>query len=316
MTHKGTVTLETERLILRRFTPEDAYAMFHNWASDPNVTKYLMWQAHPDIGESRKIATLWSEEYVSEKNYQWAIVPKELNEPIGSIASVRQNELTSMVHIGYAIGKKWWGLGYTTEALKRLVRFFFEDVGVKRIEALHDPHNPASGRVMQKAGLHYEALLRQADWNNQGICDAVCYAILADEYFSGNKPQTAGIFAPPKYVRVQTSGIAYLTGKPRGIFASVSHLERDGKLTAEERETYHYIDKVWFQEQLPNPPFYDDDSPGKPITWFKTATAMHMLGKLQPLMDMLDKYGVPYDVAYTNFPGEIVYEDEWQVAVL
>jgi hypothetical protein len=119
-----------------------------------------------------------------------------------------------------------------------------------------------------------------------------------------------------KYVRIQTRENAYLTGKPRGIFASVSHLERGGKLTPEELAEYHYIDQVWFQEQLPNPPFYDDETPGKPITWFKTATTAKMLEKLQPLIDMLDKYGVPYDVVYTNFPGKIVYEDEWQVATI
>jgi hypothetical protein len=119
-----------------------------------------------------------------------------------------------------------------------------------------------------------------------------------------------------KNVRIQTRENAYLTGKPRGIFAAVGHLERDGKLTTEELEKYHFIDQVWFQEHLPNPPFYDDETPGKPITWFKTATTTQMLEKLQPLIDMLGKYGVPYDVVYTDFPGKIVYEDDWQIATL
>ena len=80
-------------------------------------------------------------------------------------------------------------------------------------------------------------------------------------------------------------------------------------------ESYYEIDQVWFQENLPNPPFYDDDKPGKPVTWFKTETTAHMVEKLQPLMDMMDKYNMPYDVVYTNFVGRIVYEDEYQVAV-
>jgi ribosomal-protein-alanine N-acetyltransferase len=65
-----------------------------------------------------------------------------------------------------------------------LVRFFFEDVGLKRVDAHHDPRNPASGKVMQKAGMTYEGTLRQADKNNQGICDSVVYAILACDYFA------------------------------------------------------------------------------------------------------------------------------------
>lgn len=118
-----------------------------------------------------------------------------------------------------------------------------------------------------------------------------------------------------KFVRIQGRETAYRTGKPVGIFAAVYRFQRDGKLNDEEKKIYHEIDGVWFQKELPNPPFYDDDKPGKPITWFKTFTTSHMLEKLQPLMDMMDKYNMPYDMVFTNFPGRIVYEDNFQVAV-
>ena len=120
---------------------------------------------------------------------------------------------------------------------------------------------------------------------------------------------------PLKYVRIQGRETAYRTGMLVGIFAAVHRLQQAGLLTDEEKAVYHEIDQVWFEENLPNPPFYDDDKPGKPITWFKTATSGFMVEKLQPLMDMLEKYSKPYDIVYTNFPGRIVYEDEWQVAV-
>jgi len=118
-----------------------------------------------------------------------------------------------------------------------------------------------------------------------------------------------------KYVRIQGRETAYRTGMPVGIFAAVHRLQQAGLLTDEEKTVYREIDQVWFEENLPNPPFYDDDKPGKPITWFKTATTKFMVEKLQPLMDMLEKYSKPFDIVYTNFPGRIVYEDEWQVAV-
>ena len=118
-----------------------------------------------------------------------------------------------------------------------------------------------------------------------------------------------------KFVRIQGREIAYRTGMPVGIFAAVHRLMEVGLLTDDEKAVYHEIDQVWFEENLPNPPFYDDDKPGKPITWFKTATAGFIIKKLQPLMDILEKYAKPYDVVYTNFPGRIVYDDEWQVAV-
>ena len=89
-----------------------------------------------------------------------------------------------MVHIGYCIGRKWWNNGITSEALKELIRFFFEEVCVNRIESRHDPRNPNSGKVMTKHGLKYEGTMRQSDINNQGICDAAFYALLSEDYFS------------------------------------------------------------------------------------------------------------------------------------
>ena len=68
-----------------------------------------------------------------------------------------------------------------TEALQAVMDFLFEEVGVNRIESRHDPRNPGSGKVMDKCGMQYEGLLRQSDWNNQGICDAVWYGLLRSE---------------------------------------------------------------------------------------------------------------------------------------
>jgi RimJ/RimL family protein N-acetyltransferase len=84
-------------------------------------------------------------------------------------------------HIGYCIGRNWWHQGYTSEALQALLDFFFDEVGVNRVETRHDSRNPHSGGVMRKCGMHCEGVLRQSDWNNQGICDAVWYGILASE---------------------------------------------------------------------------------------------------------------------------------------
>ena len=182
MNHRGTVELETDRLILRRFVYEDAGAMYTNWAHDPEVTKYLRWYAHSSLEATRSVVHQWIGGYMRMDNYLWAIVPRDVGEPIGSISVVKYDTSTSMVHVGYCIGQQWWNQGYTSEALIRLVRFFFEDVGVNRIEALHDPRNPNSGKVMMKAGMVFEGTMRQADWNNLGICDASIYAILAQDY--------------------------------------------------------------------------------------------------------------------------------------
>ena len=183
MRHIGTKILETDRLILRTFRMDDAQAMFDNWANDVEVTKFLMWPAHANIDVTNSVLKDWVPLYEKEDYYHWAIVLKSINQSIGSISAVRQQDDIKMVHIGYCCGKKWWHQGIMSEALARLIKFFFEDVGVNRVEARHDPNNPNSGKVMMKCGMKYEGTKRQGDWNNQGLCDSAEYAILAEDYF-------------------------------------------------------------------------------------------------------------------------------------
>ena len=108
MDHKGTKRIETDRLILRPFRTEDADAMYRNWASDPDVVRYLTWMAHPSAEVTRRIVDSWTEAYSDPANYQWAIELKEIAEPIGSIAAVAVDAKTGSVTIGYCIGKRWW----------------------------------------------------------------------------------------------------------------------------------------------------------------------------------------------------------------
>ncbi|WP_028274700.1 GNAT family N-acetyltransferase [Atopococcus tabaci] len=185
MKHLGTRELETERLLLRRLTVADAEAMYHNWASDEEVTRFLSWPANESVQVTEATLRHWESEYAKNNYYHWGIVPKEVGEPIGTISVVDQDDSTEMVHIGYCIGKQWWGKGYTSEALNRLLQFFFEEVGVNRIESQHDTRNPGSGRVMEKCGLQHEGTSRQSSRNNQGICDTVHYAILKEDYLIG-----------------------------------------------------------------------------------------------------------------------------------
>ena len=183
MEHIGTKELETERLILKKFTLNDAQYMFNNWTSDDEVTKYLTWPTHNDINVTLYVLEQWLQNYEKNDNYNWAIVLKEINEPIGSIGINKQSDDLKMVHVGYCIGKKWWNKGFVTEALNALIKFFFEEVGVNRIESRHDTNNPNSGKVMLKCGMKYEGCLRQADRNNQGIVDTVYYGIVSEDYF-------------------------------------------------------------------------------------------------------------------------------------
>ena len=183
MQHLGTAILETQRLILRPFRVEDAEAMYLNWAGDAEVTKYLRWPAHESTKISQYVMEDWVSHYDEPDYYQWAITIRNIgDEPIGSISVIDKNDRIGMAHIGYCIGRKWWNKGIASEALEAVIGYFFTEVGMNRIESIHDPRNPNSGKVMQKCGMNYEGTMREADWNNQGICDASMYAILKKEY--------------------------------------------------------------------------------------------------------------------------------------
>ncbi len=183
MTHFGTKELETDRLKLRKFELTDAEAIYNNWTSDSDVTKYLMWPTHTDVGVTSSVLSEWVNRYNDDTYYQWAIVLKSNgSEPIGSISIVKMDDRIRMVHVGYCIGKRWWHQGITSEALSELIRFFFEEVKVNRFECRHDPKNPNSGRVMKKCGLIFEGTIKQGDWNNQGICDYSMYGLVREDY--------------------------------------------------------------------------------------------------------------------------------------
>lgn len=182
MKHLGTKRIETDRLILRRFTLEDAQAMYDNWASDDEVTKFLTWPTHASVDVSRMVLENWTASYAREDYYQWAIVFKEYGpEPIGCISVVGFDAHILRSHIGYCIGRRWWRRGIMTEALGAVMDFLFDEVGVLRVDAAHDVNNPNSGAVMAKCGMKCEGTLRRTGINNLGICDMRWYGMLAEE---------------------------------------------------------------------------------------------------------------------------------------
>ena len=178
MNHLGTQTIETERLILRRFKISDAQNMFDNYASKENVTKYLTWSAHKSVEETKRyILDFVLPEYDKNDTYRWAIVWKENNEVIGCIDVTRSKEGVRRAELGWVIGDTYWGKGIMPEAAEKVLSYLFA-VGYERIQAVHHFENTKSGRVMQKIGMQYEGLLKKYSANNEkALVDCCIYAI-------------------------------------------------------------------------------------------------------------------------------------------
>lgn len=156
ITHKGTQTIHTERFVLRRFTVDDAQAMFENWANDKRVTKYLTWSPHESPEQTKQLLELWCAAYENPNTYMWAI--EYDGTPIGSIRVVRLSEECEYADLGYCMGYAHWNKGFMPEIVKAVIDYLFAEIGVNRIGISHAIKNPASGRVAQKCGLTFEGI--------------------------------------------------------------------------------------------------------------------------------------------------------------
>ncbi len=153
--HKGTVRIETLRLLLRRFEEQDAEDMFNNWAGDAEVCRYLSWGPHISADVSQKRIRNWVEAYRRDNSYVWALEMKGKGSAIGSISVEIADDIGESCEVGYCLSKEYWNRGVMTEALQAVLHYLFYEVGYRRIQAKHDVLNVASGRVMQKAGMQY-----------------------------------------------------------------------------------------------------------------------------------------------------------------
>lgn len=165
--------LETKSLYLKPWQRVFARDMFKNWATDAEVCKFLTWEPHKNILETETIVSMW----VERPNYAWAIIDKETNEAIGSIDIVFNREKDLCCEIGYCLSRKFWNRGYMTEALKKVIDFLFEE-GYQKIELRHAVENPASGRVMQKAGMTFLCIKPRDSYVRGKFFDTACYYIL------------------------------------------------------------------------------------------------------------------------------------------
>lgn len=159
--NEGTKQIETERLILRKYTQEDVDDFYNNVGSDEMVTKYVTWDKHENKEVTQKIIDKWISEYENDNTYHWAVVLKSENVVIGSIDCVRVDVKNETCEIGYVYGSKYWNKGYATEALKVVIDYLMNEQGFFTVSAKHLSLNPASGKVMLKSGMVYEGTLRK-----------------------------------------------------------------------------------------------------------------------------------------------------------
>lgn len=168
-----THVIETERLILRPFTENDAEAVF-TCCRNPNLGNNAGWKPHETQEESLKILQTV---FIPQKNI-WAITKKENRQLVGSIGIIpdpkRENSNVGM--IGYWLNETQWGKGYMSEAVSVILKYGFNQLGLTLISANCYPHNEHSQQVLKRQGFVYEGILHQAEVTYDGkTYDHLCY---------------------------------------------------------------------------------------------------------------------------------------------
>ncbi len=179
----GPPTLETERLVLRKMTLDDAGAVFA-YASDPEVTRYVSWETHRSLEDSRAFLELVARKYEGGGEPDWGIVYKGDGRFVGTCGFVNWSPEHARAEMGYVLHRDYWGRGLMVEAVRAMIRFGFGRMDLNRIEARCIAENAVSTRVMEKAGMTYEGTLRQREFLKGAYRDMKLYAILRREYRS------------------------------------------------------------------------------------------------------------------------------------
>ena len=174
-------TLETDRLTLRGMRVSDAPDMYE-YACRPSVTEYLTWEPHASVEETREYLTYVGQRYRTGDFYDWAVVDRESGHMIGTCGFTSFNCPHDTAEIGYVLNPAYQGKGLATEAVRRVLDFGFDELGLHRIEAHFMEGNDASRRLMERVGMTFEGYARESMRIKGRFCTIGTCAILRYEY--------------------------------------------------------------------------------------------------------------------------------------
>ncbi len=182
---KNPPTISTDRLILRKISPDD-YRDMYEYSSSSKVTRYLLWHRHPNINYTREYAKYLMDKYREGVFYDWAIEVKENHKMIGTVGFSSFDFEGNCAEIGYVLAPDYQHEGYATEAAKRVIEFGFSTLHADKIYARYMYRNHASRRVMDRCGMLPERVDRRAVKRGLRYTDVVVCSILSSQYYNNS----------------------------------------------------------------------------------------------------------------------------------
>ena len=182
LTHNGTKTIETERLILRRFEYTDDTAMLKYWIADEKIQSLYSEPVYSTKEEVKELLDIYIGSYEKPDYNRWAIIEKDCGECIGQIAYFLVDNKNHFAEIEYCIGSEFQCRGYATEAAKAVIAFGFDEINLHKVQICTKTINQPSKRVIEKCGLTYEGTLRDYFFMNGEYVGRHYFSILRSEY--------------------------------------------------------------------------------------------------------------------------------------
>ncbi len=181
MTHAGTMTIETDRLLLRKFDYSDDESMLRNWVADEKVQSMYAEPTYTTKEAVRGLLDKYISGYENPNYYRWAIFEKGGTECVGQIAYFLMDDKNHFGEIEYCIGSDFQRKGYATEATEAAIAYGFETVGLHKVQISHMANNIPSRKVIEKCGFCYEGTQRDYFYINGQYVDRLLYSILQEE---------------------------------------------------------------------------------------------------------------------------------------
>ena len=205
------VLLQTERLVLRRFRPEDAPA-FAAYRSEPDIARYQSWDAPYSLADAKRMAAEMATANPQDLGwFQYAVERNDQPGLIGDVGVCRSDE-GRQAELGFTFAPEHQGHGYAREAVARIVEFLLVEEGLHRLTAGADGRNDRSARLLERVGFRREGCLVAGVWSKGEWTDELIFGLLAAEMVRGSRPAPIGWPATPGRRRA----CARRPGRPAG----------------------------------------------------------------------------------------------------
>jgi [ribosomal protein S5]-alanine N-acetyltransferase len=173
--------LETNRLLLRKVEKDDANSILE-YLSDKEVVKYHGLEPFTSINDALSEISWYHSIFNEKTGIRWGITLKEKNEVIGSCGFLNRTPQHYRTEIGYELHKSYWGQGIASEALEAVLKYGFEQLELQRVEALIEPPNTPSQKLVERHGFIREGLLRKYEFTCGKFDDLYMYSLLKEDF--------------------------------------------------------------------------------------------------------------------------------------